>query len=96
MAVPCGDQRDWSFANKFDLEIKNIFEGVDISKSAHEEKEIVLKDSDLINGLSSIEASQKIVSFLESKKLGFSRTNFKQRDAIFSRQRYWRTISCLL
>ena len=89
MAVPCGDQRDWSFANKFDLEIKNIFKGVDISKSAHEEKEIILKDSDFINGLSSIEASQKIVSFLEIKKLGFSRTNFKQRDAIFSRQRYW-------
>ena len=89
MAVPCGDQRDWSFANKFDLEIKNIFEGVDISKSSHEEKEIILKDSDFVNGLSSNEASQKIVSFLESKKLGFSRINFKQRDAIFSRQRYW-------
>ena len=53
MAVPCGDQRDWSFANKFDLEIKNIFEGVDISKSSHEEKEIILKDSDFVNGLSS-------------------------------------------
>ena len=90
MAVPSGDQRDYDFANKFGLEIKNIFKGIDISKSAFEEKSnFILENSDFLDNLSFSEAIDKIISEIEKKEIGKSKIQYKLRDAIFSRQRYW-------
>ena len=90
MAVPSGDQRDYDFANKFGLEIKNIFKGIDISKLAFEEKSnFILENSDFLDNLSFSEAIDKIISEIEKKEIGKSKIQYKLRDAIFSRQRYW-------
>ena len=90
MAVPSGDQRDHDFANKFGLEIKNIFKGIDISKLAFEEKSnFILENSDFLDNLSFSEAIDKIISEIEKKEIGKSKIQYKLRDAIFSRQRYW-------
>ena len=89
MAVPCGDQRDWLFAQNFNLEIPNIFKGVDISQSAYEDKNVVFTNSDFLNGLSHKSAMKTIVSEIEDRSIGFLKINYKLRDAIFSRQRYW-------
>ena len=53
MGVPCGDQRDWDFANYFNIRIINIFDGVDISEKANEDKRVIITNSDFLNGLSS-------------------------------------------
>lgn len=89
MAVPCGDQRDFAFAKHFGIQIKNIFDGIDISKAAHIEKKGVLKDSSFLNGLTVSEGIKTAIQILEKKAIGKSKTNYRLRDAVFSRQRYW-------
>ncbi|MDC0857946.1 leucine--tRNA ligase [Flavobacteriaceae bacterium] len=90
MAVPCGDQRDWDFAKHFDIPIKNIFEDVDISEQAHTSKEgIVITNSDFVNGCSYLDATNKVIQELEKRYYGTKEINYRLRDAVFSRQRYW-------
>jgi len=89
MAVPCGDQRDWDFAQKYNLNIPNIFKNVDVSKKANDNKSSIIKNSDFLNELSCEDAIKKSILNIEAKKIGKEKTNFKIRDAIFSRQRYW-------
>ena len=89
MAVPAGDDRDYAFAKHFDIEFKNIF-NQDISEKAFTEKEnFELQNSDFLNGLEYQSATSKIISELESRGIGLRTTTYRQRDAIFSRQRYW-------
>ena len=90
MAVPAGDERDFAFAKHFNIEIKNIFDK-DISEKAFTEKEgMVYQNSEFLNGCSSYhEAVKLVVEYLENNKVGKSKINYRQRDAIFSRQRYW-------
>ena len=90
MAVPAGDERDYAFAKHFDIQIKNIFDQ-DISEKAFTEKEgMVYQNSEFLNGCSSYhEAVKSVVEYLENHKVGKSKINYRQRDAIFSRQRYW-------
>jgi leucyl-tRNA synthetase len=89
MSVPCGDQRDYAFAKPFDIEIKNIFEGIDISEQAYAEKNGVISNSDFLNGLPYKEAMPKAIAEIEAKGFGKGKTNYRLRDAVFSRQRYW-------
>lgn len=90
MAVPAGDERDYKFAKHFDLAIPAIFKDIDISEAAFVEKEgFVLENSDFLNGLGYKEATEKIISVLEEKEIGKGKVNFRLRDAVFSRQRYW-------
>lgn len=90
MAVPAGDQRDFDFANHFKLPIINIFEGIDISEGAFTEKgRVKLTRSEFLNGLDIKTAVEKVINELESKSCGKGAVNFRLRDAIFSRQRYW-------
>lgn len=90
MAVPAGDERDFAFANHFNLPIINIFKGQDISEAAFTEKGgFELQDSDFLNGLGYKEAVEKIIAALEEKGFGKGKTNFRLREAVFSRQRYW-------
>ncbi len=89
MAVPCGDQRDWDFAKHFNIEIKNIFENVVVSEAAYTEKSGVIANSDFLNGLEVKSAMKKAIEAIEAKGLGQGKTNYRLRDAVFSRQRYW-------
>ncbi|MFT5249677.1 MAG: leucyl-tRNA synthetase [bacterium] len=90
MAVPCGDQRDYDFAKHFDIPIKNIFEGIDLSEKAHSDKEgTIIANSDFISGLPYKEATDKVIEKLEKKHRGAKEINYRLRDAVFSRQRYW-------
>jgi len=89
MAVPCGDQRDWNFANHFNIEFKNIFKGIDISKKAHEEKNGVITNSEFLNDLEINNAINCAIEKIENKGFGQKKINFRLRDAVFSRQRYW-------
>ncbi|MFH6966401.1 leucine--tRNA ligase [Flavobacterium sp. FlaQc-28] len=95
MAVPCGDERDYAFANFFKgqngmQEIKNIFANVDISEAAYGSKDNVeIANSDFLNGLNYKEATQKAITELEKLGQGKGKTNYRLRDAVFSRQRYW-------
>ncbi|MCK8142287.1 leucine--tRNA ligase [Flavobacterium sp. I-SCBP12n] len=94
MAVPCGDERDFAFANFFKgqegmQEIKNIFDK-DITESAFGSKDgFQLIDSDFLNGLGYKEGTYKAIEALEKLKQGKGKTNYRLRDAVFSRQRYW-------
>lgn len=89
MAVPTGDERDFAFAKHFNLPIKNIFDK-DISASAFTEKSnFILENSDFLNGLNYKEATKKIIEKLEEIGQGKGKTNYRLRDAVFSRQRYW-------
>jgi len=94
MAVPCGDERDYAFANFFKGQIgmpaiKNIFDK-DISEAAFGAKEgFQLVDSDFLNGLDYKKGTQKVISALEKINQGKGKTNYRLRDAVFSRQRYW-------
>lgn len=94
MAVPCGDERDYAFANFFKGQngmptIKNIFDQ-DISEAAYGAKEgFQLIDSDFLNGLGYKEATQKVIAELEAIGQGKGKINYRLRDAVFSRQRYW-------
>jgi len=90
MAVPCGDERDYAFAKHFDIEIKNIFDNVDISEEAYGSKDnVVIANSDFLNGLNYKEATKKAIEALEELGQGKGKTNYRLRDAVFSRQRYW-------
>jgi len=89
MSVPAGDQRDWDFARHFDIDIPNIFKDNDVLVGANAGKDAILINSGLITGLSVPEATQKIISELENQNIGKGQVNFRLRDAIFSRQRYW-------
>ncbi len=95
MAVPCGDERDYAFANFFKgqngmPEIKNIFANVDISKEAYGSKDnVIIANSDFLNGLNYKEATKKGIAELEKINQGKGKTNYRLRDAVFSRQRYW-------
>jgi leucyl-tRNA synthetase len=95
MAVPCGDERDYAFANFFKgqngmREIKNIFANVDISKEAYGAKDnVVIANSDFLNGLNYKEATKKVIAELEILNQGKGKINYRLRDAVFSRQRYW-------
>jgi len=94
MAVPCGDERDYAFANFFKgfegmPQIKNIF-NKDISEAAFGAKEgFELVDSDFLNGLNYKTGTQKVIAKLEEIGQGKGKTNYRLRDAVFSRQRYW-------
>lgn len=90
MAVPCGDQRDYDFAKHFGLEIPNVFEGIDISKKAFADKEnTVIANSDFLNGLPYKKAFKRIIEEAEKIGVGYKKVNYRIRDAVFSRQRYW-------
>lgn len=95
MAVPCGDERDYAFANFFKgqngmQEIKNIFANVDISEAAYGSKDNVeIANSDFLNGLNYKAGTQKAIAELEKIGQGKGKTNYRLRDAVFSRQRYW-------
>lgn len=89
MAVPCGDQRDWDFANHFGIPIKNIFSDIDISQAAYTEKEGVIADSDFLSGLDVKAAMAKAIEEIEKQGIGKGKTNYRLRDAVFSRQRFW-------
>jgi leucyl-tRNA synthetase len=95
MAVPCGDERDYAFANFFKGQngmpaIKNVFENVDISKEAYGSKEnLIIGNSDFLNGLNYKSATKKIIDELEKINQGNGKINYRLRDAVFSRQRYW-------
>ena len=88
MAVPGHDQRDWEFARKFGLEIVEVVRGGDVTKEAYV-GDGVLVNSPLIDGLEVPEAKRKITRWLEEKGLGKAAVNYKLRDWVFSRQRYW-------
>ncbi|SDB21311.1 MULTISPECIES: leucine--tRNA ligase [unclassified Butyrivibrio] len=94
MAVPAHDDRDWEFAKKFGLPIIQVVakdgEEVDVNEAAFTDVATgVLINSDFINGLSVNDAKEKMISFLEEKKIGHAQVNYKLRDWVFSRQRYW-------
>ena len=90
MAVPCGDQRDYDFAKKFGIDIPNVFEGVDISEEAFSDKATtVIANSEFLNGLKYKKAVKLAIYELEKIGAGSGKTNYRLRDAVFSRQRYW-------
>ena len=90
MAVPCGDQRDYDFAKHFGIDIPIIFEGVDISEEAFTGKDNVkIANSDFLNGMNYKRATKRAIYELEQLGQGEGKTNYRLRDAVFSRQRYW-------
>jgi len=90
MAVPAHDERDHRFAKKFNLEIIKVVESdVDVQEEAYDSKDSVCVNSDFLNGLNYKDAKSKIISEIENRGIGHGTTNYRQRDAIFSRQRYW-------
>ena len=90
MSVPCGDERDYAFAKHFDIPIPNIFDGVDISEEAFSDKEkTVIGNSDFLNGMNYKKATKRVIYELEQIGQGEGKTNYRLRDAVFSRQRYW-------
>ncbi|HLR20477.1 MAG TPA: leucine--tRNA ligase [Tissierellaceae bacterium] len=90
MAVPGHDKRDWEFAYKFDLPIIEVIEGGDITKEAYTDiNQGKLVNSDFLNGMGVAEAIEAMSKYLKDKKLGIKKVNFKLRDWVFSRQRYW-------
>ena len=90
MAVPAHDDRDYEFAKKFNIEMIPVIEGSDIENSAFTEtNEGNLINSEFLNGLSVNEAKQKMYEYIEEKEIGHKKTNYKLRDWVFSRQRYW-------
>ncbi|MCG7280994.1 leucine--tRNA ligase [Chryseobacterium taklimakanense] len=90
MAVPAHDERDHRFAKKFGLEIVNVLKNeVDIQEESYDTKDSICVNSEFLNGLNYDEAKSKIISEIEKRGIGHGTTNYRQRDAIFSRQRYW-------
>ena len=90
MAVPGHDTRDWEFAKKFGLPIIEVVAGGDVEKEAFTECETgTMVNSGILDGLSVEEAKEKIKEYMEEKGFGHSKVNFKLRDWVFSRQRYW-------
>jgi leucyl-tRNA synthetase len=89
MAVPGHDSRDYAFAKHFNLEIKEVVEGGDLTVDAYEAKEGTLVNSDFLNGLAVKDAGKKIIEKIEAGNFGERRINYRLRDAVFGRQRYW-------
>ena len=90
MAVPGHDERDWAFAKKFGLPILEVVRGGDVRTEAYTDTETgVMVNSGFLDGLEVAEAKRKIAAWLEDKKVGVRKVNFKLRDWVFARQRYW-------
>ncbi len=89
MAVPAHDSRDYVFAKTFNLPIVPIIEGCDVSEQSFDAKEGKMCNSGFLNGMDVKEAIERAKDYVEEKGLGRRKTNFRLRDAIFSRQRYW-------
>ena len=89
MAVPCGDERDFAFANHFAIPITNIFGAAFNGTEALSTKNAILDNSEFLNGLSYKDATPLILEKIEALSIGKAKTNYKLRDAAFSRQRYW-------
>ena len=90
MAVPAHDTRDWEFAKKFDLPIIEVVKGGDVEKEAFTDCATgIMVNSGILDGLSVEEAKVKIIDYLTEKGIGHKKVNFKLRDWVFSRQRYW-------
>ncbi|MCH5256333.1 MAG: leucine--tRNA ligase [Lachnospiraceae bacterium] len=91
MAVPAHDERDWDFAKKFNLPIIEVVAGgKDVQEEVYTDVATgILVNSEFLNGLSVAEAKEKMIAYLEEKGIGSAKTNFKLRDWVFSRQRYW-------
>ena len=89
MAVPAHDSRDYAFAKHFDLPIIPLIEGCDVSEQSFDAKEGIMCNSGFLNGMSVKEAIPAAIDYVESHGLGHAKVNYRLRDAIFSRQRYW-------
>ena len=90
MAVPAHDERDWDFAKKFDLPIIEVVAGGDVQNAAYTDVQTgTLCNSDFLNGLEVKDAKTAIINWLEEKAIGHKKVNYKLRDWVFSRQRYW-------
>ena len=89
MAVPAHDSRDYAFAKHFGLPIIPLIEGCDVSEESFDAKEGIVCNSDFLNGLTVKEAIARTKQYITEKGIGKVKVNFKLRDAIFSRQRYW-------
>ena len=90
MAVPAHDERDWEFAKKFGLPIVEVVSGGDVDKAAYTDiQDGVMVNSGLLNGMKVAQAKKTIIDYLVEKGLGERKVNFKLRDWVFSRQRYW-------
>lgn len=89
MAVPAHDSRDYAFAKYFNLPIIPLVEGCDVSEESYDAKEGIVTNSDFLNGLTVKEAIEKAKEYIKEHNLGHVKTNYRLRDAIFSRQRYW-------
>ena len=89
MAVPAHDSRDYAFAKTFDLPIIPLIEGCDVSESSFDAKEGIMCNSGFLNGLTVKEAIPAAIDYVEKNGIGRRKINYRLRDAIFSRQRYW-------
>jgi len=89
MSVPAHDSRDYAFAKKFDLAIKPVYEGGNVEEEAYEDKEGKAINSDFLNGLEASDAIVTAIQKIEEKGLGKGKINYRLRDAVFGRQRYW-------
>ncbi len=89
MAVPAHDSRDYAFARHFDLPIRPLVEGCDVSEQSYDAKDGIVCNSGFLNGLQVKEAIAKMKEYIKEQGLGQVKINYRLRDAIFSRQRYW-------
>ncbi len=89
MAVPSGDQRDWDFAKHFNLPIPPVIEGQNVEEGADDRKDGIICNSDFLNGLKVQAAISASIQKLEDLGIGKGKVNYRLRDAVFSRQRYW-------
>ena len=89
MAVPAHDSRDYAFARKFGLPIIPLIEGCDVSEESFDAKDGIMCNSGFLNGMTVKQAIEAAKDYVEAKGLGRRKTNYRLRDAIFSRQRYW-------
>ena len=89
MAVPAHDSRDFAFAKKFDLPLIQVISGGNFPEEPHEGKVGTMMNSDFLNGLDVKEATVAIIAKIEEKQMGYGKIQYRLRDAIFSRQRYW-------
>ena len=89
MAVPAHDSRDYAFAKHFNLPVIPLIEGCDVSESSFDAKEGIMCNSGFLNGLTVKEAIPAAIDYVEQHGIGHRKVNYRLRDAIFSRQRYW-------
>ncbi|WP_422362318.1 leucine--tRNA ligase [Reichenbachiella sp.] len=89
MAVPGGDQRDFDFAKHFDIPILPVYDGMDVSEQADATKEGKIINEGILKGLNFQEGTNQAITFLEENGIGSGKINYRIRDAIFARQRYW-------